>query len=73
MRELTVNEMEWVAGGGKNCRRTALDAAGGGTRGNEYGGISDTYSVGDDFINIYEGLVNFTSHVIERVANSWPW
>jgi hypothetical protein len=41
------------------------------TPGNSYGGVSDTNSFGRDLINIYEGLVDATSHIIERVANSF--
>ncbi len=37
---------------------------------NTYGGVSNTQSFGQDLINLYEGLVRATSHVIERVANA---
>ena len=62
MRELTLNEMSLVSGAGDDC------SSGGG---NEYGGISDTTSVGDEIINIYEGVVAAVSHIIERVANAF--
>lgn len=59
MRELTVAEIECVSGAHGVC-----------TPGNSYGGIEDTGGVGQDLIDIYEGLVMATSHVIERVANA---
>lgn len=62
MRELTMSELEMVAGGTGAC--TAQDG------GNDYGGITDTTSLGTELIEIYEGLVAATSHVIERVANA---
>ncbi len=62
MRELTMNEIEFVSGGSGEC--TSEEG------GNEYAGISDTTTVGEDIINIYEGLVEATSHIIERVANA---
>lgn len=62
MRELTTRELEMVAGGTGVC--TPDDS------GNDYGGITDTGTVGDDLIGIYEGLVAATSHIIERVANA---
>ena len=63
MRELTLSEMEMVAGAGDDC-------SGGSGSGNDYGGITDTSTVGKELINLYEGLVEATSYVIERVANS---
>ena len=66
MRELTTSEMDFVAGGTGVC--TAEDSASGG---NNYGGVTNTSSLGQDLINIYEGLVEATSHVIERVANAF--
>ena len=66
MRELTTSEMDFVAGGTGVC--TAQDSGGSGS--NNYGGVTDTSSIGRDLINIYEGLVEATSHVIERVANA---
>ena len=62
MRELTMSEVDFVSGGTGVC--TAHDG------GNDYNGIKDTSSVGNDLINIYEGLVAATSHIIERVANA---
>lgn len=61
MRELTLSEMEVVAGAGGQC---PVDG------GNNYGGVSEPKNVGDDLISIYEGLVAATSHIIERVANA---
>jgi hypothetical protein len=62
MRELTVNELRFVSGGTGVC--TSEDA------GNELAGIKDPENIGKDLINIYEGLVEATSHVIERVASA---
>ena len=62
MRELTVNEIQLVAGGTGQC--TAADS------GNNYGGVTDTSSLGDELVEIYEGLVQLTSHIIERVADA---
>lgn len=62
MRELMTSELELVAGGTGVCTS--------GDSGNDYGGITDTASVGDELVDIYEGLVAATSHIIERVANA---
>jgi hypothetical protein len=62
MRELTMSEIKFVAGAGDDCS--------GGSQGNDLGGITDPANLGQDLINIYEGLVAVTSHVIERVANA---
>jgi hypothetical protein len=62
MRELTMTELGFVAGGHDGCSS--------GDSGNNYGGVTDTSSVGDDIIEIYEGLVEATSYIIERVANA---
>ncbi len=62
MRELTTSEIEFVSGATGVC--TPEDG------GNDYGGITDTGSIGSELIEIYEGLVMATSHVIERVANA---
>ena len=35
---------------------------------NDYAGIRNTSTIGRDLIDAYEGLVEFTSHVMERVA-----
>ena len=58
MRELTLKEMSLVAGAGDDCG------------GNNLGGITDSGGIGKDLINIYEGLVAATSHIIERVADA---
>lgn len=62
MRELTMTELGFVAGGHDGCSS--------GDGGNNYGGISDTSSIGREIIEIYEGLVEATSYIIERVANA---
>jgi hypothetical protein len=59
MRLLNEMELEVVCGAEGVC-----------TPSNSYGGVTNTGSVGQDLIKIYEGLVNVTSHVIERVANA---
>lgn len=51
-----------VSGGTGTC--SAEDS------GNNYGGVKDTTSVGDEMINIYEGMVAAASHIIERVAGA---
>lgn len=61
MRDLTMRELGMVNGGTGVC--TAAD-------GNEFGGVSDTSTLGDDLVNIYEGLVQVASHIIERVADA---
>ncbi|MCO4810145.1 MAG: hypothetical protein KC572_00975 [Gammaproteobacteria bacterium] len=63
MRELTMSEIGFVSGAGDDC-------SGGDSGGNNYGGITDTNSVGKEIVEIYEGLVAATSHIIERVANA---
>lgn len=62
MRELTMSELECVSGGGDGCTSSA--------GGNDYGGISDTQSVGKELIELYEGVVEATSYIIERIANA---
>lgn len=63
MRELTEMELAFVAGGNsQQC--TPSDS------GNSYAGVSDTSSVGKELVEIYEGVVAATSHIIERVANA---
>lgn len=59
MRTLSEQEIEIVSGGMAVCTPT-----------NTYAGITDTGSVGRDFINLYEGAVWGVSYVIERVANA---
>jgi hypothetical protein len=61
MRELNATELSFVSGAGEECS---------GGSGNNIGGVTDSGSLGQDLINIYEGLVEVTSHVIERVANA---
>ena len=61
MRELTMGEMQMVSGAGDEC------SSGGG---NNYGGVTEPSSLGDDLISIYEGLIAATSYVIERVADA---
>lgn len=62
MRELTMNELACVSGGTGVC--TPEDS------GNDIGGVTDSESLGQDLVNIYEGLVEVTSHIIERVAGA---
>ena len=62
MRELTMSELEFVSGGADDC--PAEDS------GNDIGGVKDSEGLGKDLINIYEGLVEVTSHIIERVASA---
>lgn len=59
MRELTLNEMNLVSGAADDC-----------SGGNDYGGITNTESIGKEIVEIYEGLVAATSHIIERVAEA---
>jgi len=61
MRELTLSDMNIVSGAGDSC------SSGGG---NNIGGVTEPSSLGEDLIEIYEGLVSATSYVIERVANA---
>ena len=61
MRELTATELRFVSGGGDSCPKDSSDS-------NTYGGIGDTSTFGEDMIDFYEGLVEVTSHIIERVA-----
>jgi hypothetical protein len=65
MRELTTTELEFVSGGRTGCTRSSP--------GNSYGGITRPSSLGQDLINIYEGMIQATSYMIERVATSWGW
>ena len=61
MRELTVNELNLVSGGQApaQCKPE-----------NVIGGVGDMQGLGQDLINFYESLVQATSYIIERVANS---
>lgn len=61
MRELTLSEIQQVAGAGDDCSSGS---------GNNIGGVTEPSSLGKDLVDIYEGLVAATSHVIERVANA---
>lgn len=61
-----MSEIRYVSGAGDECPGGASEESGG----NNYGGITDTSSVGQDIIAFYEGLVAATSHIIERVARS---
>lgn len=63
MRDLTISEIGFVSGAGDDCPA-------GDSGGNNYGGVTDTSSLGQDLIDAYEGLVAATSHIIERVANA---
>ena len=62
MRELKTIEMDFVSGG-LVCTP--------GDSGNELYGISKTDNFGRYLINIYEGAIEATSYMIERVANAW--
>jgi len=62
MRGLTMAEVGLVSGGTDSCPA--------GEGGNNYGGVTDPGSLGRDLINVYEGLVEVTSYIIERVANA---
>ena len=62
MRELTSEEWCLVSGGHDPGVCTPATAY------NDYAGIRNPSSLGRDLIDAYEGLVEFTSHVIERVA-----
>ena len=62
MRELTMEEISRVSGGAGEC--TAQQS------GNNYGGITETTTIGQELIEIYEGMVAATSYVIERVASA---
>ncbi len=62
MRELNSSELSFVSGAGDGCS---------GGSGNDIGGVTNSGSFGDDLVNIYEGVVQAVSHVIERVAAAW--
>ena len=59
MRELNKMELDCVSGG-LVC-----------TPANSIGGVGDSQNFGAYLINVYEGLVAATSHVIERVATAF--
>jgi len=67
MRNLTVNELAWVAGGTGGEATVKVETPVGGVEVK-----SDTKELGDALIETYEGIVQFVSHVIERVAESLP-
>ena len=62
MRELTMSEIGIVSGAGRGCSS--------GEGRNSFGGVTNPGSLGQDLIDIYEGLVAVTSHIIERIANA---
>ena len=62
MRELTMEEISRVSGGTGEC--TAQQSS------NNYGGVTEPGTLGQDLIEIYEGMVEATSYVIERVARA---
>ncbi len=62
MRELKTSELDFVSGG-LVCTK--------GEGGNVIYGISNPKGVGGFFIDLYEGLIEATSYMIERVANSF--
>ncbi len=65
MRELKTAEMTLVSGGHEDLQCPAPQPN------NSFAGIEDTNGFGRDIINMYEGLVMATSHIIERVALSF--
>ena len=64
MRELNVNELVLVAGGGEEDQCTPENS------GNEIGGITEPETLGNFLIGVYEGVVQAMSYIIERVAVS---
>ncbi len=62
MRELDSSELSFVSGAGDDCSSGS---------GNNIGGVTNSGSLGQDLINIYEAVVQATSYVIERVAKAW--
>ncbi len=64
MRQLNADELTCFAGGTDEMTCTPTTAL------NDYNGVTNTTTVGQDLINIYEGFVMATSHVIERVATA---
>ena len=65
MRTLNTNELNFVSGGEGTC-----GPADGASVGNNYGGIINTGTIGDEIIQLYEGLIQATSYMFERVANA---
>ena len=69
MRELTLEEIEFVTGG--HCEDSGGGEQTGTDRPNEYLGGATAGEVRDVLIEVYEGVVAATSHVIERVADAF--
>ena len=63
MRERTTTELEFVPGGMIVCTPEEM--------GKTFYGISLTEDIGRSLINIYEGLIEATSYMIEWVATSF--
>ena len=61
MRALTLSEIQVVSGAGNECPAVS---------GNNIEGITNFEAIGRDLIALYEGLIEATSYVIERVANA---
>jgi len=61
MRELTTMELQFVSGGTGECTEESA---------NTIAGVSNFTDVGQNLIDFYEGLIEATSYVIERVANA---
>ena len=61
MRELTTMELQFVSGGTGECTEESA---------NRIAGVSNFTDVGQNLIDFYEGLIEATSYVIERVANA---
>lgn len=62
MRSLTVSEVEWVSGGAEvtvSIGKASVTVKG------------ETGDFGTGLINLYEGAIDATSHVIERVADAF--
>jgi len=62
MRELTMEEISRVSGGAGECTEQQS--------GNSYGGINEPSTLGQELVEIYEGIVEAASHIIERVASA---
>ncbi len=68
MRELKTSELSFVSGPGDGC---SGGSGGSGGSANDIGGVTDAEGLGRDLVNIYEGVVQATSYMIERVASAW--
>jgi len=64
MRNLEIEELNLVSGGAGDTTCTPSDPV------NDYMGIQNTQTVGDELVDLYEGVVQAVSHVIERVADA---